>query len=150
MTTTDCRMHRLVGDVTLRAADRVLLVQYRGLPGRQRGWSLPHDRLNHLEHPDDAARRVLAEQLGLVASQPRLSHIESNGRDSCWRLAFRHVAELASVPAIIVSEAVRGRQWFALHELPERAAMAHGGWALDTLRRVLGAVPSGVAIFAAG
>lgn len=62
----DCGVHRLVADVCVLAGERVLLVRYKDVRryDNQRGWFLPDDYLAHLEHPEDAAMRILQEQAG--------------------------------------------------------------------------------------
>src|SRR5205085_221376 len=57
---------KLVADVAVVAEGEVLLVRYANTAkyDGQTGWFLPDDFLAHLEHPDDAARRIVREQTG--------------------------------------------------------------------------------------
>src|SRR2546422_11259633 len=77
----DCTVHKLVADVAVLADRQVLLVRYqdtRNYDG-QRGWFLPDDYLMFVEHPDEAAARILREQVGVAAPRITLDHIESFG-----------------------------------------------------------------------
>ena len=134
---------RLVADVFLRADDEVLLVRYAH-PEKydgQRGWFLPDDFLAHGEHPADAAKRILADQLGLVDVDVRLDHIELLDGDD-WHLIFHFRAELPRVGSVHASADVAEARWFALQNLPSRDEVAHDGWALDLIA-AMNAVPQG-------
>jgi ADP-ribose pyrophosphatase YjhB (NUDIX family) len=133
----ECHAHRLVADVAPLSGRRVLLVRYRDVSryDGQRGWFLPDDLLNHGEHPDDAARRILAEQVG-IDSAVRLAHIESfgNGR---WHLVFHYVADVASGVRVMPGKNVADADWFELERLPDAAEIAHDGWARDVLEKIV-------------
>jgi ADP-ribose pyrophosphatase YjhB (NUDIX family) len=135
----ECAVHKLVADVAILAQGRVLLVRYRDTSkyDRQRGWFLPDDYLAHLEDPAEAARRIAAEQAGLDLAIVGLADLESFGNGK-WHLVFHYVAELASVPKVKPGENVEAAEWFGLDDLPERHQMAHEGWALDVLQKMLG------------
>lgn len=134
----ECRVHKLLADVVVLADDAVLLVTYRGMPDHQRGWFLPDDLLLHLEHPDDAAARVLKEQLGIEEGKPELAFIESfKGHDGSWHLVFHYRLRLSHRPDIMPSEDVEAARWFGLSDLPPRSEVAHHGWALDVLEECL-------------
>jgi hypothetical protein len=77
----ECTVHKLIADVAVFAEGRVLLVKYRdtGRYDGQEGWFLPDDFLEHLEHPDDASRRILDEQIGVAASVPRSATSNPSG-----------------------------------------------------------------------
>src|SRR5436305_12628196 len=66
---------------------------------RQRGWFLPDDYLGHLEHPDEAAKRIATTQAGLASVVPKLSHIESFG-DGAWHLIFHYRADFKAAPHV--------------------------------------------------
>ncbi len=133
----DCTAHKLVADVALRAENHVLLVRYRDTSkyDRQRGWFLP-DYLQHLEHPDDAAARIVREQAGFDLRGLRLAEIESFG-DSAWHLVFHYRGELDERPAPAPGDNVAVAEWFPVDRLPDAGEVAHDGWALDVLSRVL-------------
>ena len=143
----DCRIHKLVTDVTVLAQEQVLLVRYRDTRryDGQTGWFLPDDYLEHVEHPDAAAVRILEEQAGLAASHARLSHIESfDGDGSPWHLVFHYVVKHEEPSAVVPGDNVLAAEWFRLDELPPGAEQAHGGWAaevLDEIRRRLESEP---------
>jgi ADP-ribose pyrophosphatase YjhB (NUDIX family) len=137
-----CRAHKLVADVAVLSEDRVLLVRYRDV-GRydgQRGWFLPDDFLDHLEHPDTAAGRILSEQAGL-SPEVRLDHIESFG-DGAWHLIFHYRAALPEAVAVRGGENVAAAEWFPLGALPDDAEMAHEGWAREVLE-AMGCITAG-------
>jgi ADP-ribose pyrophosphatase YjhB (NUDIX family) len=136
-----CRVHRLVADVAVVAGESVLLVKYRDV-GRydgQRGWFLPDDFLNHLEHPDAAAARILSEQVG-VSAKVGLDHVESFG-DGAWHLIFHYRASLAKPAPIAAGNNVAAAEWFSLDALPPDSEMAHEGWGREVLR-AMGRVPA--------
>jgi ADP-ribose pyrophosphatase YjhB (NUDIX family) len=95
--------------------------------------------LAHREDPDEGARRILREQVGLADAAPRLSHVESfvGGPQDAWHLIFHYLAELpgAAVPPE-PGENVREATWFGLDELPQPPEVAHGGWALEILDEI--------------
>src|SRR6266700_2880328 len=131
----ECGVHRLVADVALFAAGQVLLCRYRDVKryDGQRGWFLPDDFLNHQEHPEDAARRILKEQSGLAAPVLRLGHIESFG-DGAWHLVFHFVADLDEPRPFAAGDNVAEMAWFRLGSLPATDDVAHHGWALDVIQ----------------
>ena len=134
----ECTVHKLVADVTLVAEGRVLFVRYRD-PSRydgQKGWFLPDDFLAHLEHPDDAARRIVTEQTGIAELEPRLAEIESFD-GGAWHLVFHYLAEVDSAVPVEAVGNVGEAEWFPLEALPPAAEVAHHGWGLETLGRIL-------------
>jgi ADP-ribose pyrophosphatase YjhB (NUDIX family) len=135
----DCRVHRLVADVALLAEGSVALVRHldtRRYDG-QTGWFLPDDYLAHLEHPVDAAARVVQEQVGVSVQGVELGQIESFG-DGAWHLAFHYVARLDRRPELRPGRNVRDAAWFPFDALPPHEVVAHHGWALDILKEVAG------------
>ena len=121
----------------MHAGERLLLVRYRDVAryDGQRGWFLPDDALERLEHPDDGARRILREQTGLELPV-ELDHIESFG-NGAWHLIFHYRAEASANEVIRSGENVLAAEWFALGALPEASEMAHEGWGLEVAQRVL-------------
>lgn len=139
MATKACRIHKIVADVAPLSGGEVLLVKYADVRryDNQRGWFLPDDYLNFGEHPLDAARRILREQVGIDASDLRLSHVESFG-NGAWHLIFHFTVELETASPPFRGSNVEEAQWFPLAALPEPGNVAHGGWAIDVLREILG------------
>ena len=135
---------RLVADVAVVARDHVLLVRYRDTSkyDGEEGWFLPDDFLRRLEHPDEAARRILREQAGLDATDVRLAEIESLDGDA-WHLVFHYLAAIDEPVEVAAVGNVAEAKWCPLGELPEAAETAHHGWALDVLARVLAAPAEG-------
>jgi ADP-ribose pyrophosphatase YjhB (NUDIX family) len=140
MSEASCNTHELVADVTLLAEGKVLMVKYKDTRkyDNQEGWFLPDDFLLHLEHPNDGAKRIIREQSGLMIDAVSLSHIESFENNGAWHLIFHLVAKLDGAPDIATLENIAAIEWFAVNQLPGAADVAHHGWALSTLGRVLG------------
>jgi len=134
----ECTVHKLVVDVALIASDNVLLVRYRDTSryDNQQGWFLPDDYLDHLEHPDDGAKRILLEQVGLEPLEIQLAAIESFG-NGAWHLVFHYRGQLEKIPALTPSENIAAARWFQLDALPEPAEVSHHGWALETIDKIL-------------
>lgn len=135
-----CDQHSLIADVALLAEGKALLVRYKDANkyDHQKGWFLPDDALNHLEHPDEGARRILKEQLNFDGPQPTLHYIESfKGNDESWHLVFHYKATLPKILTLLPSADVEKAEWFDLKNLPPRAEVAHHGWALGILKHIL-------------
>jgi ADP-ribose pyrophosphatase YjhB (NUDIX family) len=139
--TTECKLHKLVSDVLVLGEGKVLLVCYNGVRkyDGQQGWFLPDDHLIFSEHPLDAARRLLREQLDLTPNKIALSHIESLGGEDggAWHLIFHHKVNLNKIPSLTLSTNIRSAEWFGLDNLPERQTVAHEGWAIDVIETTL-------------
>jgi len=125
------------------AEGSVLFVRYEDVAAYdgEAGWFLPDDVLRHLEHPTRAATRIAKEQVGVeLAGDARLGLIESfRGNDGSWHLSFHHVAEFATPPDIRPGPGVAEARWFRLDALPPRSEVAHKGWALGVLKKMVGA-----------
>ena len=140
MPESTCNVHKLIADVALLSDDRIALVRFARSSSYdgQTGWFLPDDELAFLEHPEDVATRILREQLGIPDLQPRLDHIESfRGNDRSWHLVFHFVADITDPSIVKVGEGIGALEWFTLGRLPERADVAHHGWALDVIDKIV-------------
>ena len=139
----ECAVHKLVADVTLLGQDCVLFVRYRDTSryDGQTGWFLPDDYLAYLEHPDNAASRIISDQTGIAGVEPRLAEIESFDGD-LWHLVFHYFAALEHTPPVAAVGNVAAAEWFPLDALPSVSEVAHHGWCLDTLGRILQRLPS--------
>lgn len=132
--------HSLICDVAVLAEGSVLLVRYSDIEkyDGEAGWFLPDDVLHDLEHPSDAASRIVREQLRLELDDVRLGLIESfRGNDGGWHMSFHHMAELPSKPDLQPSGDIAAVEWFPLDGLPPRSEVAHHGWALSVLKRMM-------------
>ena len=76
MTSESCPKHTLVSHVAVLHHNSALLVKYREMPDGQKGWFLPNDDLKHVEHPEEGAKRILREQVGIEPSTLKLAQIE--------------------------------------------------------------------------
>lgn len=134
-----CRIHKLVADVCLLAEGQVLLVRYRDVRkyDGETGWFLPDDYLEHLEHPDEAARRILRDQAGVAPAPVALSQIESFEGNGFWHLIFHYKADLPRPAEVPLQGNILAAQWFPLSALPAPAEVAHGGWGLETIQKIL-------------
>ena len=133
-------MHTLVADVTLMTGGKVLLTRYKDVNkyDHQQGWFLPDDALNHFEHPESAAKRILKEQLNITVPKLVLGFIESfKGDSGTWHMSFHYKVELEETPAIRPSEDVKSAEWFSVNQLPDRNEVAHHGWAISVLREMM-------------
>ena len=138
---TGCSIHKLVADVMVLAQGRVLMVRYRDVSkyDGQRGWFLPDDNLAMGEHPGEAAKRILREQAGTQFDAPQLSFIESFGGEDgeAWHLIFHYKVQLPQASEVSSSGNVAEARWFSLEGLPPRDEVAHHGWALDVIAKVV-------------
>jgi ADP-ribose pyrophosphatase YjhB (NUDIX family) len=91
--------------------------------------------LNHEEHPEQAARRILREQAGIEPPQIELSHVESFG-NGAWHLVFHFVADLDEPATVRSGDNVAEIAWFGLDALPDPEDMAHHGWGLDVIEEI--------------
>lgn len=128
---------KLVADVALFARDRVLLVKYEDTSryDGQKGWFLPDDYLGHVEHPRDAAARIVRDQAGFEPPDLTLDHIESFG-NGAWHLIFHFRASLREPVPPSRGDNVEAAEWFPLGALPEPDDVAHHGWALDVISKL--------------
>jgi len=141
MADNETKSPKLVADVLVLAEGQVLLVRYNDLRryDGQPGWFLPNDIVAYGEHPSDAAKRILLEQVGLKTEDIPLIYIASFGVEDGgrWNLVFHHKLDLDKVPKISVLFNVRTVQWFPLEALPEAEVVAHHGWAIDIVGEMM-------------
>ena len=140
MVESEAKTPKLVTDVLVLAEGQVLLIRYQDLRryDGQQGWFLPNDYVAYGEHPSDAAKRILLEQVGLKLTDVPLSYIASFGTENegRWHLVFHHKVALDKIPSITALFNVRAAQWFPLNALPEANTVAHEGWALDVIQEM--------------
>lgn len=131
---------KLVADVAVFQDNKVLLVRYRSINkyDHQQGWFLPDDYLQSFEHPEFAAKRILKEQIGIEFDALGLSHIESfKGNDGSWHMVFHFKLNVAEKKALKLLQDVAEAKWFEIAKLPRRSEIAHHGWAMATLSRMI-------------
>jgi len=88
---------KLVVDIAVFSSGKVLLVKYadENKYDHQKGWFLPDDLMKAGEHPEDAALRILKQQLGIENVNVELGEIESfTGNDKSWHLVFHYKTNL--------------------------------------------------------
>lgn len=137
MSTLNCK---LIADVAVFSKDEVLLVRYinKNKYDHQEGWFLPDDLINEFEHPEDAAVRILTEQLNLSDVKLKSAIIESfQGNDNTWHLVFHYRTEILSKNLITKSGDIESAEWFALNKLPDKKEVAHHGWAIYTIDEMI-------------
>ena len=96
-----CQEHKLVADVAVISRGEVVLVKYKD-PRRydgQTGWFLPDDFLKHGEHPEQAAARIVKEQIGHASRAPKLAFVESFG-NGAWHLIFHYRVDSDRKPRV--------------------------------------------------
>ena len=124
----ECNMHTLVAHVAALHHSSALLLKYKVAPDSQQGWFLPNDDLHHLEHPEQAAKRILKEQAGIDDATLKLAEIESfMGNNQTWHLIFDYLAftrTMKTSPGNSVAEL----SWFEIDKLPLPEDFAHHGW----------------------
>ncbi len=129
----ECNQHTLVSHIAVLHHSSALLVKYKVGPDGQQGWFLPNDDLHHLEHPDQAAKRVLKEQVGIEDATLKLAEIESFvGNNETWHLIFDYLAfprTMNLVPGKTIAEA----RWVEIDKLPPAENFAHHGWGRTVL-----------------
>ena len=116
--------------VVTRPDGQVLFVRYD--PDDERWW-LPGEDLNPYEHPDEAARRILAEFKGLTVGAIDMREIESFRGRRGWHVVFHYRVD--------ADGDVQSRfptSWFALTNLPRTP---HGRWEKDIARKLAGSPP---------
>ena len=139
MKTTNNEAIKLVVDIALLFQNKVLLVKYTDTNkyDHQKGWFLPDDLINFNEHPEDAAKRIAIDQLGIPLEGQRLDYMESfTGGDKSWHLIFHYVSALKIIPAVSLNENVAKAEWFDLDKLPDDKEIAHHGWARYILEEI--------------
>ncbi len=136
MSSHDCPKHTLVSHVAVLHHNSALLVKYREMPDGQQGWFLPNDDLKHVEHPEEGAKRILREQVGIEPSTLKLAQIESFvGNNKSWHLIFDFLAFPLSMK-ITKAPSLLDAQWFEIDKLPPASEFAHHGWGHSALLKL--------------
>ena len=131
---------KLICDICVLAEMKVLLVKYKDSNkyDHQKGWFLADDVINFNEHPDDAAARILKEQLDCESSELKLHHMESFiGNDKSWHLIFHYEVYLENMHLVKCCDEIESYEWFDYDELPDEKDVAHHGWAKFTVDEIL-------------
>ncbi len=129
----ECNKHTLVSHVAVLHHSSALLVKYKAGPDGQQGWFLPNDDLHHLEHPDQAAKRVLKEQVGIEDPTLKLAEIESFvGNNQTWHLIFDYLA-FPRTMNLALGKTIMEAKWFEIDRLPPAESFAHHGWGRTVL-----------------
>ena len=101
-----------VGAIVTNEEGKVLLLDHVFRPAS--GWGMPGGFINEDEQPAEAARREIAEEIGLRIENIRLVGV---------RTIRRHVEILfraeASGEGAVKSAEIKSVKWFALDEMPE-------------------------------
>jgi ADP-ribose pyrophosphatase YjhB (NUDIX family) len=140
----DCSQHTLVAHVAVLHHSSALLVKYKTGYDQQPGWFLPNDGLHHLEHPDQAAKRILKDQLAISDASTKMVEVESfAGNDQSWHLIFDYLAFPRSMN-VTPGPSVLEAKWFEIDKLPTAETFAHHGWGRSVL--VKHALPTAQAV----
>ena len=130
---------KLFADVGLFSENQVLLIKYKDPEDYdgQSGWFLPDSSIKYLEHPAKAAERFLRDQLDLQYIPLDLDHIESfRGNDGTWHLSFHYRANIRHAK-VSAAKQIGKAEWFPLTALPAKDEVAHHGWSLNTLKKMM-------------
>lgn len=131
---------KVIASVTVLRPREVLLAKYRGFPDNQSGWFVPHDIVPISHDPDEIASTVLEKQFGIAGQHPTIHHIESFiGRDKSWHLCLHYQYSVQDEPLLVISPSIAEHQWFPLDQMPSAETVAHRGWALGIVNRVVSA-----------
>ena len=129
----ECNKHTLVAHIATLHHSSALLVKYKVGPDDQQGWFLPNDDLHHLEHPEQAAKRILKEQVGIADATLKLVEIESFvGKNQTWHLIFDYLA-FPKTMKVSQRGAIAEAKWFEIEKLPPTEEFAHHGWGRTVL-----------------
>lgn len=103
---------------------QVLLIR-RGREPYRGAWALPGGFIEPFERPEDAARRELAEETGLVLSSPfaLVGVYGDRGRDPRgWTVSAAYVALVeGEAPAVLGGDDADEARWFDVQALPTLA-----------------------------
>jgi ADP-ribose pyrophosphatase YjhB (NUDIX family) len=130
---------KLVADVAVFSKGKTLLAKYANAENYngQTGWFIPDDLIAFGEALEDAAKRILKEQLGIENTEVQFCFHESFiGMDKSWHLVFHFKAEVEN-DSVKQSSDIE-TQWFAINSLPDKKDVSHHGWALYMLETILG------------
>jgi len=129
----ECDKHTLVTHIAVLHHSSALLVKYSTGHDGQPGWFLPNDDLHHLEHPDQAAKRILKEHVGVEDATLKLVEIESFvGNNETWHLIFDYLA-FPRTMKVSTGPTVSDAKWFEIDKLPSAEEFAHHGWGKSVL-----------------
>ena len=129
----ECAKHTLVAHIAALHHSSALLVKYKLAPDGESGWFLPNDDLHHLEHPEEAAKRILREQVGIEDPTLKLAEIESFvGNNQTWHLIFDYLA-FARTMKLSTGPMVAEAKWVEIEQMPPASDFAHHGWGRSVL-----------------
>jgi 8-oxo-dGTP diphosphatase len=113
MRATQTRFTVTAGAVIFNDEGHVLLLKHSFRAGS--GWGIPGGFLEAGEHPEQALRRELHEEIGLDVRQVEIFTARSFKRPQQVEILFRCRANGAVKPQTIEIEQA---QWFSVHSLP--------------------------------
>jgi 8-oxo-dGTP diphosphatase len=114
MRATQTRFTVTAGAVIFNDEGHVLLLKHSFRAGS--GWGIPGGFLEAGEHPEQALRRELHEEIGLEVRQVEIFTARSFKRSQQVEILFRCRANGAVKPQTIEIEQA---QWFSVHSLPD-------------------------------
>ncbi|BAS26137.1 helix-turn-helix transcriptional regulator [Limnochorda pilosa] len=118
---------QLIANLVVHDAEsRILLVRYD--PDDERWW-LPGADLEPYQHPDQAAREVLAAFPGLRPEVLSMSFVDSFRGRRGWHVVFNYGVSAEGEPG-----GAYPAGWFSVAELPRTV---HGAWEKEVIRRIV-------------
>ncbi len=110
---TQTRFTVTAAGIIVDEKERVLLLKHRFRPGS--GWGIPGGFIEANEQPEEAIRRELLEEVGLVLNEVRLFSTRTFSSARQIEIVFRCRAKGGALPGSI--EITRAA-WFSLDDLP--------------------------------
>jgi 8-oxo-dGTP diphosphatase len=115
-----CEVRALAGCVLLDAVGSVLLL-HRRAPCEQ--WELPGGKVERGESSEEAARREVQEELGVVIDRTGiLGDTRFRDRDVAWRYTWYLALDVDGTPEICEADRFDGLAFFSLTDLAHRMA----------------------------
>jgi mutator protein MutT len=113
MRVTQTRFSVTAGALIFNNEGKVLLLKHRFRAGS--GWGIPGGFLEPGEHPEEAMRRELREEIGLEVEQVEIFTSRSFTKPQQVEILFRCRADADVKP---LNMEVERAEWFSVHALP--------------------------------
>jgi ADP-ribose pyrophosphatase YjhB (NUDIX family) len=128
---------KLLVTAVITAGDQVLLVRYRKGPDGQGGWVVPTDDVRNDEHPVEAVRRILRDQLSLDRTDPKIKDVDAFvGNDGTRHIPLHFHINVSGADQVHAKGELDAR-WFPVSALPPAKEQAFGGWSDSIIKSVL-------------
>jgi ADP-ribose pyrophosphatase YjhB (NUDIX family) len=139
-----------VGAIILQGtegAESILLTR-RGIEPHKGKWDLPGGFLGNGEHPEEALKRELQEELGVIVSNPRFLTFKTDeyprddiAEEARFVISLFYLCEIPHGARLIPADDVSEVGWFPFAVLPFELAFKANQSALQEARAFLGRRP---------